>query len=239
MLRTRWTLAAAAALTLLVATADARPPTGKCRSARGVVLVSNSKVVVYELGRPDRSPGNDAISGRLIACLRATGNKVQLSGSTFGEYWYDRPARAIRVRGTTVAYAVVLDESFGSNFTTLVTFRDMRRPPAPAAVSATGLIGSLDFAIDPAAPGRELVARRAAAWIECPDLDDVSNADPRPNCTRPGRSINSVFAVARGSRKPVRLARARTIDPLSVGVRDGRVQWVQGGRRRSAPLPTS
>ena len=63
------------------------------------------------------------------------------------------------------------------------------------------------------------------------------NADPRPNCVRAGRSDNAVFAVAAGSTTPVQLASSRTIDPLSVRLRNGRVSWVQGGERRSAPMP--
>jgi hypothetical protein len=237
MLRTQWILAATAALTVALPAAEARPPTGKCRSPRGNVQAINRDVVAYELGGPDRSAGNDALSGRLIGCLRATGNKVQLSGSTFGEYWYDRPARAVKVRGSTIGFAAVLDPGYGSSFVTQISFVDLRRPRTTVAVDASGLIGSLDFTIAAARPGQDLTARRDAAWIECPDLDEVMNADPRPNCVRAGLSTNSVFAVSRGSRTPTRLARGRTIDPLSVRVRDGHVSWVQSGRRRSAPLP--
>lgn len=237
MLSLRWILAVIAALTVALQAAHARPPTGKCRSPEGNVVAVNRYVVAYELGRPDRSPGSDAISGRLIGCLRATGNKVQLSGSTFGEYWYDRPARAVKVHGAIVGFAAILDAGYGSGFVTQISFVDMRRPRSTLAVDAAGLIGSIDFAIAPAPPGRDLTSRRDAAWIQCPDRDDVMNADPRPNCVRPGLSTNAVFAVSRGSRTPVRIAAGRTIDPVSVRVRDGRVSWLQGTRRRSAPLP--
>lgn len=235
MLRARWILALAAALALALPVAEARPPTGKCRSPRGNVLAIDRQAVAYELGRPDSSPGSDAISGRLIGCLRATGNKVQLSGSTFGEYWYDRPARAVKVRDSTIAFAAVLDAGYGSSFATQISFVDMRHPRSTVAVSASGLVGSLDFTIAPA--GKDLTARRAAAWIQCPDQDERMNADPRPNCVRPGLSVNSVLAVARGSRTPVKLAEGRAIDPLSARIRDGRVSWVVDGRRTSAVLP--
>jgi hypothetical protein len=237
MLRARWILALTAAATVAVSVADARPPTGKCRSARGNVIAINKLVVAYELGRPDSSPGNDAISGRLIGCLRATGNKVQLSGSTFGEYWFDRPARAVKVRGTTIGFAAVVDPGYGSTFVTQISFVDMRRPRSRVAVTTSGLVGSLDFALAPARAGASLEARRSAAWIRCPELDEPMNADPRPNCVRAGLSANAVYAVAAGSTTPVRIASHRTIDPLSVRVRSGRVSWVQGGKRRSAPMP--
>jgi hypothetical protein len=237
MLRARWILALTAAVAVAVSVAEARPPTGKCRSARGNVIAVNRLVVAYELGRPDSTPGNDAISGRLIGCRRASGNKVQLSGSTFGEYWFDRPARAVKVRGTTIGFAAVVDPGYGSSFATQISFVDMRRPQSTVAVSASGLIGSLDFAIAPARAGAGLVARRSAAWIRCPELDEKMNADPRPNCVRAGRSDNAVFAVAAGSTTPVQLASHRSIDPLSVRVRDGRVSWLQGAERRSAPMP--
>ena len=107
MLKARWILALTAAVAVAVSVAEARPPTGKCRSARGNVIAVNKLVVAYELGRPDATAGNDAISGRLIGCLRASGNKVQLSGSTFGEYWFDAPARAVKVRGTTIGFAAL------------------------------------------------------------------------------------------------------------------------------------
>jgi hypothetical protein len=237
MLTMRWILAATVALTATLPVAQARPPTGKCRSSAGNVQAINSRVVAYELGRPSAAPGNDALSGRLIGCSRATGNKIQLSGSTFGEYWYDRPARAVKVRGSTIGYGVVVDAGYGSTFATQIAFVDMRHPRAMASVRASGLIGSIDFAIAPEREGQDLTARRDAAWIQCPDLDEVMNADPRPNCIRPGLSVNKVFAVSRGATAAVQVGRGRTIDPLSVRLRDGRVSWVQSGRRRSAPLP--
>ena len=238
MLRARWILALTAALTVALPAAQARPPTGKCRSPRGNVVAVNKFVVAYELGRPDSTPGNDAISGRLIGCLRATGNKVQLSGSTFGEYWFDRPARAVKVRGTTIGFAALLDPGYGSSFVTQISLVDMRRPRSTAAVGAPGLVGSLDFALAPARAAADTLAeRRSGAWISCPDLDERMNADPRPNCVRAGLSENSVFAVAAGSTTPVELASGRTIDPRSVRLRAGRVSWVQDGVRRSAPLP--
>jgi len=239
MLKRSAILAATAASMLGLAVAQARSPTGTCRSPAGDVVAINAQVVAYELGRPDSSPGNDALNGRLIGCRRATGNKVQLSGSTFGEYWFDRPARAVKVRGSVIGFAAVLDAGYGSSFQTVISFVDMRRPRSTVGVNATGLIGSLDFALAPARAGRDLTARRSAAWIECPDLDEVDNADPRPNCVRPGLSRNDVFAVTAGSQTPVRLARGRTIDPLSVRLREGRVSWVQDGRRRSAALPAA
>ena len=168
MLRARWILALTAAVAVAVSVAEARPPTGKCRSARGNVIAVNKLVVAYELGRPDSTPGNDAISGRLIGCRRASGNKVQLSGSTFGEYWFDRPARAVKVRGTTIGFAAVRDPGYGSSFVTQISFVDMRRPRSTVAVSASGLIGSLDFALAPARAGASLEARRSAAWIQLP-----------------------------------------------------------------------
>ncbi len=228
-------LIATIALVLAVAAAEARPPTGKCRSPNGDVVSINRNVVAYELGRPPT--GSGAVSGRLIGCLRATGNKVALSSSTFGDFWFHRPARAVKVRGSTIGFAAVLDAGYGSSFATVITLVDMRRPDKTAGVSASGLIGSLDFEL--ARTGRDLTARRSAAWIQCPDLDDVANADPRPNCVRAGLSVNSVFAVAAGSLKPVRVARSRRIDPLSVRVRDGRVSWLQDGERRSAAMPAA
>lgn len=237
MLRARWILALVAAAAVAVSVAEARPPTGKCRSPRGNVIAINASVVAYELGRPDSTPGNDAISGRLIGCLRASGNKVQLSGSAFGEYWFDRPARDVKVRGTTIGFAAVLDPGYGSSFVTQISFVDMRRPQSTVAVGASGLIGSLDFAVASARAGASLEQRRSAAWISCPELDERMNADPRPNCVRAGRSTNAVFAVAAGKTTPVRLASDRSIDPLSVRLRSGRVSWVQNGTRRSAPMP--
>lgn len=233
MLKGGLILALAAASTLALAVADARPPTGKCRSPQGSVVTINRSVVAYELRRSARS--GDALSGRLIGCLRRTGNKVQLSGSTFGEYWFDRPARAVKVRGSVVGFAALLDPGYGSSLQTQISFVDMRRPRARVSIPAAGLVGSLDFTI---ASGRGgLTARRAAAWIQCPDLDERMNADPRPNCVRAGLSENAVLAVGRGSRRAVRIASDRSIDPRSVRVRGSRVSWVRSGRRISAPLP--
>jgi len=240
VLKVRLILAATVLATASASFADARAPAGKCRSPKGTVLAINRQVVVYKVGRPDTTPGVDALSGPLIACRRASGNKVQLSGSTLGEHWYDRPARAVKVRDSTVAWAAELDDfTFGTSSESNVLFLDMRRPHAWAGVTAGGLIGSVDFEIAPASPGLDLTARRAAAWIECPDLDEVSNADPRPNCVRPGLSVNWVYAVARGSSTPVLLGQGRTIDPLSVRIRDGQVSWIQTGRRRTAAAPVS
>jgi hypothetical protein len=67
----------------------------------------------------------------------------------------------------------------------------------------------------------------------------VINADPRPNCIRPGLSVNRVYAVARRSRTPALLAQGRAIDPLSVRIRNGQVSWIQNGRRRTAAAPVS
>jgi len=232
-------LAAAVSLTVFASLADGRAPAGKCRSPKGTVLAINRQIVAYKVGRPDTTPGSDALSGRLIACRRASGNKLQLSASTCCEYWYDRPARAVKVRDSTVAWAEDFDETFGAAGQTSIDFLDMRRPRASASVRAGGLIGSVDFEILPASRGQDLTARRVAAWIECPDLDEDFNADPRPNCIRPGLSVNRVYAVARGSRTPVLLEQGRMIDPLSVRISDGQVSWIQNGRRHSAAAPIS
>ena len=240
MLSARWILVATAALDGRAHGRRGAPADRQVPLAAGQRrLAINREVVAYELGRPDPTPATTRSAGGSSAACARRGNKVQLSGSTFGEYWYDRPARAVKVRGSTIGFAAVLDAGYGS------TLRDadlLRRhaPPATRSVAVERVRADRQPRLRARAgargprPHRAPLARHGS---ECPDLDEVANADPRPNCVRPGASVNAVFAVARGSRTPVRLARSRTIDPRSVRLRDGRVSWVQGGRRRSAALP--
>lgn len=81
------------------------------------------------------------------------------------------------------------------------------------------------------------------AWIACPPDSGVynstgyDNTDLGPNCVRAGDRDSVLIAGPGRKGKTRRVARGRNIDPSSLSRRGGRVSWVQGGRRRSAPLP--
>jgi hypothetical protein len=53
------------------------------------------------------------------------------------------------------------------------------------------------------------------AWIQCRLGQDGLFADPRPNCTRPGRSTNTVYSLAPGQER-VLLDRGSGIEPRSL-----------------------
>ena len=108
--RTLYLLSAAALwlTTLLVvgawAAVEAKAPRGKCRSPTGRILAEGPLVVAYTVGRPSRVEAPPPLSGRLVGCLRSTGAKRVLSASAYGDYWFDRPARAVAVHGSAVGY---------------------------------------------------------------------------------------------------------------------------------------
>jgi hypothetical protein len=74
----------------------------------------------------------------------------------------------------------------------------------------------------------------AAAWITCPP---TRRSAPR-SCERPGHR-DTVYSAAPGSIDREFVARGRDIDPSSLRRRGRKFSWLQGGRRRSATLPSS
>lgn len=193
-------------------------------------IVAKSRLVIaYVSGR--RQEGSR--SGALAACRRATGRRLELARNAGGDFWFDRPAHSVAVRGGTVGYAEIIDnDGISPTYATIIVVRSLTKPNRSRSLASLGAdvvkVGSVD-----------VTPRGAAAWSECAEADpDNTNGSPHPNCVQPGDPSNSVVVAAVGA-KPVQIAQGADIDPVSVRIRSGAVSWIQAGQRRSQPIPAA
>src|SRR3954454_2385131 len=143
---------------------------GWCAAPRGVEIARSKETRVYRERR-----GRDNL---VIACHLRTGRVSVLQSSEQGIYVYPPPA--IALRGELVAYAEENQSDPVSPFLTSISVMNVR----------TGRPASRYALADPpntnAKVGSVAVSRRASvAWIAC-EFGGTSEAEPRPECTRPG-----------------------------------------------------
>ena len=146
------------------------------------------------------------------------------------EDWYPRPA--IDVKGLTFGYAADrCDPREGSCDTVLRIFAMTAAGPAlKREVPSHGDSVKID--------SLGLARNGSEAWVECPRHGGDFDGNPRPNCVRPGLSVNRVYVLSStgkdGSERLV--AKGMSIDPASVNVSQGRARWTSAGRQHSVPV---
>jgi hypothetical protein len=190
-----------------------------CAPPRSVEIARSKETRVYR-----ERYGADRL---VVACHYRTGRRRVLQSSEQGIYVYPPPA--IGLRGELVAYAVEDQSDPVSPFLTSIGVMNVR----------TGRPASRYALADPpntnAKVGSVAVSRRASvAWIAC-KFGGTSEAQPRPECTRPG-SQTRVYRLPAGSEKPEMLAEGTAIDPRSLRLVGGNVKWKNGDEVQVAPM---
>lgn len=219
------TVVVSCVLTTLPLGTPAEARHGHC-DIKGRVVAKSMLVIAYVSGK--RREGSR--SGALAVCRRSTGRRAVLARNNQDEFWFDRPAHAVAVRGSTVGYAETeFEDGISPTPRTFVLVQSLAKPtrnrPLAPVYDPVAKIGSLDVT-----PGG------AAAWIECPEPDpDNVNGNPYPNCVAPGRSINRVVIAPVGSR-PSQVSQGSGVDPVSLRIKNGVATWIQAGQRRAQAI---
>lgn len=194
---------------------------GRCRVS-GKRLASNGQLVIMARR-----------GGDLFACRRRSGQHKNLS---VGEPFFRPPARAVKVAGPLVGFAInhTTDGATAEDSTRLIIadtrrLRLYERGPKPrygARLDLGGLVEIGSLAVD---------RNRRLAWIECRDRDPSgSRASARPNCVKPGSRAKVLLADASMIDNRFRLLdEGSRVDPRSVRICEGRVSWIRAGRRYS------
>ena len=201
--------------------------TSRCAARASTTLLENSQVRVFR--QPTHASRRKF---EVFACSKASGQGTPLGAVGGGDYPFLPPA--IDLSGPVVGSAV---EQCDSDFcATSIAATDMREPHP----SQGNLNGSY------AAPrphhlvkvGSLAVARNGTLiWIACPERSRAKVRGSRePNCVRAGDRDTVWLRRPKGSPFK-RLDMGRTIDPSSLRLKDGRISWVHGHRRRHAGLP--
>lgn len=218
---------------------SADAPTDRCARKHSVTISANVQVRVYR----DRPQLDGA---RIIACHRATGSKTRL-GNPFPDTLHQFGGRrAIALRGSTVAYTMILDPQGdeGGPATQLVRVR----LPFTGGRGAFESAPAVSLTISKSTP-RELAAERIFIAPSGTVVLAACQAQPLVyrGCARPLGKVRIVAAPDRAFlpdlrfREPVVLANARGIDPRSLRLSPSGTHagWTERGRRRSARLPTA
>lgn len=228
------TLCVSFASTLLAAARSDR-----CARKGSVTVTSNEQVRVYR----DRPQVNHA---QVIACHRATGSKTRL-GSPIADTLHEfGGARAIALRGSTIAYSMIVDPQGdeGGPGTELVRLRMPFKSDRPAYATAPATRLTVSDSTSELAVERIFIASTGTVVLSaCParDFSQLYKGCGRP----PGRvrivaAPNSAFLGDERFRPPVVLAESMRIEPRSLRLSPagGHVGWTQNSRRRSERLPT-
>jgi hypothetical protein len=203
-------------------TSAAAPP---CSDLRGDPVVAQDRLAAlfYDGG------------GELWSCSKTTGIERELVLGNEGEHYFGGPA--VDLSGAVAAYPVVGGDTAGPGtkiYTTVVnrangaplTRRDKTLTPPGQRGGGWVRIGSL-----------RVTGRAAVAWIQCPQRNENDfYYSQRPNCTKPGLSVNSIYKVGSNSFKPVLLDRGRGVDPASLMRVGSRIYWRHSGKRRSSSI---
>ena len=194
-------------------------------------LPHGTKVVAQ--GREGRA--YDA-NGDLYGCLYSNRKPILLAQDGHSA-WFPPPA--VAWAGPLVAYAVTdFLEPTGEH--TTVRIEDLS---TSGSDEPTTTVRALRIRSDAKVGSLRVRRNGGIAWIQCPPRGgysvDRGYGDPRPNCTRPGRSVNTVYKHDSDDPDPqgrVRLDRGRKIDPRSLKLHGSRLTWREGKKRRSATL---
>lgn len=218
---------------------SADAPTDRCARKHSVTIAANMQVRVYR----DRPRLDGA---RIIACHRATGSKTRL-GSPFADTLHQFGGRrAIALRGSTVAYTMIVDPQGdeGGPGTELVRVR----LPFTGEGAAFDSGPAVSLTISKSTP-RDLAAERIFIAPSGTVVLAACQAQPLvyKGCAHPLDKVRIVAAPASAFlpdqrfREPVVLANARGIDPRSLRLSPSGTHagWTGRGRRCSARLPTA
>jgi len=203
-----------------------------------VTIAANAQVRVYR-DRPQLE------GARVIACHRATGSKTRLGSPLADTMHQFGGRRAIALRGSTIAYTMLLDpfpeESSGA--TELVRVRLPFRGDGPAFRSAPAASLTISESTPRAlATERILIAPGGTVVLAACQARSLLYR----GCARPLGKVrivaapDSAFLPDQRFREPLVLANARGIDPRSLRLSPSGTHagWTERGRRRSARLPT-
>lgn len=219
-------LAAVAALCLCLAVDGASAGGATC-GGTGPTLLQNDLARVY----------HDDADEVTVVCSKRTRLELLLGDDEFSPVF---PPPGIDQASPFVAAAIADnagDDPENSRPETDIAIVDVRALVRGRDSSAAFVaVVAADRGRDVVRVGRVVVTSSGdAAWTSCPASQNGIAADPRPNCVRPGAK-DTVWALRHNSTRTRFVARGTAIAPRSVRLRNGRVSWIEGGKRRSAPL---
>jgi hypothetical protein len=213
--------------TCLSASAPAGVGAATCGHASSPTVLENDLVRVY----------HDTSDEVYLVCSKRTRVEILLGDDESSPMY---PPPGADLSGPFVAAAIAdngaIDPAEAEPETHIVLVDARRLVRGRNSARAVVAVVGADHARDVARVGRVVVTSNGdAAWTSCPASQAGAEADPRPNCVRPGAK-DTVWTLKHGSKGSRAVARGTTIAPRSVRLKDARVSWVEDGRHRSAAL---